>query len=109
MMRFPSSTLVPSSRTTSGLSSPSVLRRADHAFGDDVAPHDAAEDVDEDAFDIVVGQDDLEGLGHALGRGAAADVEKIGRRTARSWMMSIVAMARPAPFTMQPILPSSLM
>src|SRR3546814_528086 len=36
------------------------LRRGDDALGDDVALHDAAEDVDEDAFDRGVLQNDLE-------------------------------------------------
>lgn len=35
----------------------------DDAGGDDGAVHDAAEDVDHDAFDAVVGEDDPEGLG----------------------------------------------
>eukprot|EP00657_Telonema_sp_P-1_P003389 TRINITY_DN18194_c0_g1_i1.p1 TRINITY_DN18194_c0_g1~~TRINITY_DN18194_c0_g1_i1.p1 ORF type:complete len:102 (+),score=59.56 TRINITY_DN18194_c0_g1_i1:138-443(+) len=35
------------------------LRRRDNAFGDHVTTHDAAEDVDQDAFDIRIGQDDL--------------------------------------------------
>jgi hypothetical protein len=79
------------------------------ALGDDVAAHDAAEDVDENAFDRRVGKDDLEGGGDLLLRSAAADVAEIGRLAALSLMMSIVAIARPAPLTMQPILPSSLM
>ena len=45
---LPSSTLVPSRRTTSGTCSSTCLRRVDHALGDDVALHDAAEDVDQD-------------------------------------------------------------
>ena len=55
-----------------------LLDRGDHALGDDVAAHDAAEDVDEDAFDLGVGGDDLERLGDLFGRGAAADVEEVG-------------------------------
>ena len=51
----------------------------DDAVGDDVAAHDAAEDVDQDAFDVGVAQDDLEGLGHPVLGGAAADVEEVGR------------------------------
>ena len=49
---LPSSTFVPSSRTTSGRSSRARLRRCDHAFGNDVAAHDAAENVDEDPFHL---------------------------------------------------------
>ncbi len=54
------------------------LDRGDHAFGDDVAAHDAAEDVDQDAFDIRVGGDDLERRRDLLLGGAAADVEEVG-------------------------------
>ncbi len=39
------------------------LRRGDDAFGDDVAFHDAAEDVDQDALHIGIADDDLEGRG----------------------------------------------
>src|SRR5699024_2417730 len=45
--------------------------------------HDAAEDVDQDAFDLVRRQDQLERLGHALLGGAATDVEEVGRLAAR--------------------------
>ncbi len=40
-----------------------LLHRGDHALGDDVAAHDAAEDVDQDALHVGVGGDDLEGRG----------------------------------------------
>ncbi|GAB3997208.1 hypothetical protein GCM10029992_19460 [Glycomyces albus] len=53
--------------------------RADDAVGDLVAGGDAAEDVHEDALDLRVGQDDLEAVGHDRGRGAASDVEEVGR------------------------------
>ena len=76
---LPSSTLVPSSRTTSGTLQADLLDRGDDAFGDDVAAHDAAEDVDQDALDVRVGGDDLEGRRHLLLRGAAADVEEVRR------------------------------
>src|SRR5262245_55691550 len=36
------------------------LHRRHHTLGDDIAAHDAAEDVDQDAFDVGVGGDDLE-------------------------------------------------
>ena len=55
------------------------FHRRDHAFGDDVAAHDAAEDVDEDAFDVGVRGDDLEGLGHLFLGGTAADVKEVRR------------------------------
>src|SRR6056297_2646068 len=51
----------------------------DHALGNHITAHDAAEDVDEDALDLRVGGDDLERLGDLfLGR-AAAHVEEVGR------------------------------
>ncbi len=85
------------------------LGRGDDAFGDDVAAHDAAEDVDQDALHRRIAEDDLERRGDLLLASAAADVEEVGRNAPLSLMMSIVAMARPAPLTMQPMLPSSLM
>src|SRR5690606_9035884 len=56
-----------------------LARRSNHAFGDDVATHDAAEDVDQNAFHCRVGEDDLEGRLHLLLRCATADVEEVGR------------------------------
>lgn len=47
-------------------------------FGDDVALGDAAEDVDEDAFDVGVGEDDAEGFDGAFGGDGAAYVEEVG-------------------------------
>src|SRR5687767_4585149 len=52
--------------------------RRDDPFGDDVAAHDAAEDVDQYAFDRRVEQDDLERRGDLLLRRAAADVAEVG-------------------------------
>ena len=86
-----------------------LARCGHHALCDDVATHDAAEDVDENAFHVRIGQDDLERRRHFLFRGAAADVQEIGGLPPYSLIMSIVAMAKPAPFTMQPIVPSSAM
>ena len=54
-----------------------VAHRGDHAFRDDVALHDAAEDVDQDALHLRIGGDDLERRRHLLGGGAAADVEEV--------------------------------
>src|SRR5690606_27807186 len=51
----------------------------DHAFGDHVATHDAAEDVHQNRLHIGILQHDLEGFGHLLGRGATADVQEVGR------------------------------
>ena len=76
----PSSTLLPSRRTTSGLEAlaPELGERADDALGDGVARGDSAEDVHEDALDLRVAEDDVQARGHDLGRGAAADVEEVG-------------------------------
>ena len=49
------------------------LRRGDDSVGDDVAAHDSAEDVDEDALHCGVAQNDLERRGDLLLVGAAAD------------------------------------
>ncbi len=44
-----------------------------------VASHDAAEDVDEHAFDALVREQDAKRRGDFLGARAAADVEEVGR------------------------------
>ena len=77
-MSLPCCTLVPSSRTTSGTLQVDLACCRDDALGDDVAAHDAAEDVDEDALHGRIAEDDLERRGDLLLRGAAADVEEIG-------------------------------
>ena len=56
--------------------------RLDDAFGDQVAAHDAAENIHQDRAHVVVRQDQLEGLGDFFRGCAAADVEEIGRFTA---------------------------
>src|SRR5581483_9833938 len=61
---------------------PDFLHRSDDPFGDDVAFHDAAENIDEDALHVRVGSDDLEGGGNLFLRSPAADVEEVGRRHA---------------------------
>src|SRR5262249_36785180 len=54
----------------------------DHAFGDHVTAHDAAEDVDQDALDIGIAQDDLECGRHTFLGCTAADIEEVGGRCA---------------------------
>ena len=54
------------------------MRRGDDAFGDDVAAHDAAEDIDQDALHVRIAEDDLEGRRDLLLGGAAADIEEVG-------------------------------
>ena len=78
----PSSSFVPFMRTTSGTDSFVSCAAATMPFGDRVAAHDAAEDVDEDALDLRVAQHDLERLGDLLRRRAAADVEEVRRLAA---------------------------
>ena len=51
----------------------------DNSGGDDVALHDAAEDVDQNPFDLVIGEDELECFGDAFDGGAATYVEEVGR------------------------------
>src|SRR5690348_98791 len=53
------------------------LDRRDDAFGDQVATHDPAENVDQDAIHLGRREDQLERRGHALCRRTAADVEKV--------------------------------
>ena len=56
-----------------------LLRRLDHALRQHVASHDAAEDVDQHAFDALVREQDAKRRGDLLGARAAADVEEVGR------------------------------
>src|SRR5690606_16740177 len=51
----------------------------DDAFRDDVALHDAAEDVDQNALNLRVGRNDLERRRYLFGRGTATDVKEVGR------------------------------
>ncbi len=85
-MRRPSSMLVPERRTTSGTGTPDFgAKGLDHAFGHPSQRLMPAKDVDEDRLDLSCLQHGAEGFRHAIGRGAAADVEKIrGARRRRS-------------------------
>src|SRR6516162_2233453 len=56
-----------------------LLHGPDHALGNHVASHDAAEDVDQDALYVGIGGDDLEGRGDLFHGGAAADIEEVCR------------------------------
>ena len=82
MIFLPSSTLVPSSRTTSGTCRPTSFTAATTPSAMTSHLHDAAEDVDQDALHVGIGGDDLERRRHLLLGGAAADVEEIRRRLA---------------------------
>src|SRR5579885_1080607 len=61
---------------------PGLLNRRNNPLGDHIAFHDAAEDIDEDSSDPLIGGDELESLHHPVFRRAAADVEKIRRLAA---------------------------
>src|SRR5262249_44153097 len=56
-----------------------LAHRSGDAFGNHVALHDAAEDVDQDAFHVGIGGDDLERGRYLLLAGAAADVKEVRR------------------------------
>ena len=66
-----------------------MLQGGDDAVGDGVAGGDPAEDVDEDALHGRVAQDDVQPVGHDLGRGAAADVEEVGRLDAAELLTGV--------------------
>src|SRR3954451_2824834 len=54
-----------------------LLHGVDNTGGDDVALHDAAEDVDQDAFHLRVGRDDLESGRYLVLGGTAANIEEV--------------------------------
>src|ERR1700716_3323371 len=58
------------------------LPRGHHALGDDIAFHDAAENVDQNALHVRIGGDDLERCGDLGLVGTAADIEEVRRRHA---------------------------
>src|SRR5882724_5826670 len=58
------------------------LHRGDHTLGNDVAFHDAAEDIDQDALHVRIGGNDLERRGDLGLVGAATDIEEVGWRHA---------------------------
>ena len=54
-----------------------ILHRVDDAIGNQIAAHDAAEDVDQDRAYMGIGEDQLKRRGHAIAGSPAADVEKV--------------------------------
>jgi hypothetical protein len=74
-----------------------------------VAAQDAAEDVDEHRLHVLVGHQDPERVLDLLGVGAAAHVEEVRRLAARQLDDVHGGHRQPAPFTMQPMLPSRRM
>src|SRR5262249_31321102 len=57
---------------------PHLLHRVDDTIGNEVAAHDAAEDVDQHRAHPAVGKDQFERRCHTLAGGTAADIEKVG-------------------------------
>ena len=55
-----------------------LFHRRDHPLGDDVAAHDAAENIDQNSLHFLVGGDDFECRRHLFLGCAAADIEKVG-------------------------------
>src|SRR5690606_31365108 len=55
------------------------LARSNDALGDDVAAHDATEDVDQNGLDAFVLEHDLERFCNLFGRCTTTDVEEVGR------------------------------
>ena len=80
---FPSSTLVPFMRITIGTGTPSSLTAEMTPRGEHVTAQNAAEDVDQHGFDVLVGHQNLERVANLLRVGAAAHIEKVRRRAAR--------------------------
>src|SRR3954462_9144882 len=66
-----------------------MLQSRDDAVRDGVARGDAAEDVHEHALHGRVGQDDVQAVAHHLGRGAATDVEEVGRLDAAELLTGV--------------------
>ena len=54
-----------------------LLDGCNHSFGDDIAFHNAAENVDQNALHVGVGEDDLERGFDLVLVGAAADIEEV--------------------------------
>ena len=81
-MRRPSSTSVPSSRTTSGILNFTGGVGLQQGIGDRRAAHDAAENVHQHGLHLGVADQNAKGLGHLLHVGPAAHVEEIGRLAA---------------------------
>ena len=80
---------------------------AEDAVDDDVATHHAAEDVDQDSFHVAVGEDDPQRRRDLLARAPPPTSRKCAGSPPCSLIRSIVLMARQAPFTGRPRVPSS--
>ena len=74
-----SASFVPVRRITMGTVDLELPRGGHDAVGHVVGSRDAAENIEEDRFDVGIAGDDLERGNHFLGIRAAADVEEVGR------------------------------
>ena len=86
-----------------------LLDRGNDALRQHVAAQDAAEDVDEHRLDVLVGHQDRKAFLICSALAPPPTSRKLAGSPPASLMMSIVAIARPAPLTMQPMLPSRRM
>ena len=77
-------------------------------MSDALASDDAAEDVDENAFDVRVLEQNRNPAATVSFVAPPPTSRKLAGSLPASLITSIVAIARPAPFTMQPMLPSNL-
>ena len=100
---WPSSTLVPASRTTIGTGTCASRARLDDSLRHPVAAVDAGKDVDQ--HDATFGSESTSRNAAATRSGEAPPPtsRKLAGSPPACLIMSIVAMARPAPLTMQPI------
>jgi len=97
----PASTLVPSMRTTTGTRIFTRARR-DDAGSQGIAAQDASKNIDQHGADVVIGKQDTEGVLDLVALAPPPTSRKFAGLPPAYLMISMVAMARPAPFTMQP-------
>ena len=83
------------------------LRGFDHTVGDTFTTNNSAKDVDEDVFDVRVPTESETGRDGILSGAPPTSRKFAGSPPASLITSDIVAMANPAPFTIQPMLPSS--
>ena len=98
-------------------------------FSNDITSHDTTKNIDKDGIDFWIRGDDFKGFFDLTCSGSTTNIwknsclafsqlfvyirnclpKKLAGLPPWSWMMSIVAMAKPAPLTMQPMSPSKAM
>ena len=96
-------------RITIGTVMAGSSRRRHHARGQRVAAQNTAEDIDQHRLHGLIGKQNPERVLHLLRVRPPPTSRKFAGMPPAYLMMSMVAMASPAPFTMHAILPSSLM